>query len=97
MLVDGIMFNPSLSQVALSYSDKDELRDLVILLKSRGFAAKDGLDDIHDDDHIVGVVVDIDKRCLRLGNVTIMACWCCQIGRPSSAKEFMGYLETHSL
>ena len=68
---------PKISQISLSYKNKEEIKKLAENLKKNGFKMLHGLDDVNNiKERIVAVVVDNKDRVMFQSCVTCMACWC---------------------
>ena len=69
------------------------VRNLMTLLREEGFGILQGLDNISDDERIIGICVDLkDKKCFRL-NITCMAAWCGGTRKPLYAEEAVDNFE----
>ena len=62
-------------QYMLSKKSNSSVRELIALLAKEGYQVYGGLDHIKDDDHVIGICVDLDDRIVFPVNASIMAAW----------------------
>ena len=62
-------------QYLLSKKSNSSVRELMALLAKEGYQVYEGLDRIKDDDHVIGICVDLDDRIVFPVNASIMAAW----------------------
>ena len=74
-------------QYMLSKKSNQGIRELMDLLKLEGYQVYEGLDTLKDDDHIIGICVDLDDRIVFPVNASIMAAWSGGKRRPLYVEE----------
>ena len=74
-------------QYMLSKKSNQGIRDLMELLKLEGYQVYEGLDSLKDDDHIIGICLDLDKRIVFPVNTSIMSAWSDGKRRPLYAED----------
>ena len=62
-------------QYMLSKKSNSSVRSLMALLAKEGYQVYEGLDHIKDDDHLIGICVDLDDHIVFPVNASIMAAW----------------------
>ena len=74
-------------QYMLSKKSNSSVRELMALLAKEGYQVYEGLDHIKDDDHVIGICVDLDDLIVFSVNASIMAAWSGGKRRPLYVEE----------
>lgn len=78
-------------QIPIADGTTEQYRDLIALMKQKGYEISPGLRDISDDRQITAVVIDnADRKVFKIG-ITALSGWCNRVRRPLNPDEFIKY------
>ena len=80
-------------QYMLSKKSNSSVRELMALLAKEGYQVYEGLDRIKDEDHVIGICVDLDDHIVFPVNASIMAAWSAGKRRPLFVEDVITYFD----